>query len=284
MSAQALDGNNATPAPSPVAATASKNTVTGARLIAKHPLAIRWFHWVNFPVLFLMIWSGILILWANPQYPTKDYALPVPNRISLYKWGVAFAFPPSATERYKVLKADEENYPRPEAQRYDIPIGFRLAEGMAWHFALAWAFTLNGIAYALYLAFSGQWRTVLPRKNSFGEAFKVVLADVGLWKKPLPPGKYNHAQRIAYSAVIVMGGLMVLTGLAIYKPAQLSWLANLLGGYQFARTVHFVVTFLFLGFFLVHIAQVARTGWNNFRGMITGYEIEKTKKAEISAP
>jgi hypothetical protein len=31
----------------------------------KHPLAIRWFHWVNFPLLFLMIWSGLMIYWAN---------------------------------------------------------------------------------------------------------------------------------------------------------------------------------------------------------------------------
>ena len=34
----------------------------------KHPLAIRWLHWINFPVLFLMIWSGLLIYWSNPVY------------------------------------------------------------------------------------------------------------------------------------------------------------------------------------------------------------------------
>ena len=38
------------------------------RLEHKHPLAIRWFHWINFPVLFLMIWSGLLIYWANDVY------------------------------------------------------------------------------------------------------------------------------------------------------------------------------------------------------------------------
>ena len=35
------------------------------RLIEKHPLAIRWFHWINFPLIFLMIWSGLLIYWAG---------------------------------------------------------------------------------------------------------------------------------------------------------------------------------------------------------------------------
>jgi PAS domain S-box-containing protein len=35
---------------------------------SKHPLAIRWFHWVNFPLLALMIWSGLWIYWANDVY------------------------------------------------------------------------------------------------------------------------------------------------------------------------------------------------------------------------
>ena len=236
--------------------------VSPVRLIKKHPLAIRWFHWINFPILFLMIWSGILILWANDVYPTEKYALKVPNRISIYQWGIA-----------PVYAGKGDDYPVPAAKRYDINTGFRLSEGMAWHFNLAWIFALNGILYTAYLIYSGQWRFLAPQKNSFVEAFKVVLYDVGLWKRPLPPGKYNHAQRIAYSAVIVMAIVMVITGLAIYKPAQLAWLTIPFGGYQGARTVHFIVTCLLVAFFFVHVAQVARTGWNNFRGMITGKEI-----------
>ena len=38
------------------------------RIEKKHPLAIRWFHWINFPVLMVMIWSGLLIYWANDIY------------------------------------------------------------------------------------------------------------------------------------------------------------------------------------------------------------------------
>lgn len=236
------------------------------RLVRKHPLALRWMHWINFPVLAVMIWSGVLILWAYDSYPTEQYRLRVPNRVSLYAWGVA----PVYSEK------DEESYPVPPEKRYDIPLGFRLAEGMAWHYLFAWFFTLNGIAYVLFLFFSGEWKHIAPRRESFKEAFQVVLHDLRLRKAPLPPGKYNHVQRFAYSGVIVLGALMVLTGLAIYKPAQLTWLTLLFGGYQGARLVHFLVTCLFVLFFLVHIAQVARAGWNNFRGMITGYEIERS--------
>lgn len=38
------------------------------RLQEKHSLAIRWLHWINFPLLALMIWSGALIYWANDVY------------------------------------------------------------------------------------------------------------------------------------------------------------------------------------------------------------------------
>jgi thiosulfate reductase cytochrome b subunit len=236
------------------------------RLVKKHPLAIRWLHWINFPVLLIMMWSGMLILWAYPAYPSQTRALRVPDRVSVYKWGVApvYSDTPNAG-----------SYPVPEAKRYDIPIGFRLAEGMNWHFTFAWIFTLNGVAYVLFLLFSGEWRYLLPRRESFAESFKVVLHDLKLYRKPLPPGKFNHAQRIAYTSVIVMGAGMVVTGLAIYKPTQLSWLVALLGGYQTARLEHFWLTMLLLAFFFVHIAQVAKAGWNNFRAMVTGYEVDR---------
>ena len=239
--------------------------MTSKRLEKKHPLAIRWFHWVNFPVLLVMMWSGVLILWAYDAYPTPRLPLRVPDRISVYRWGVTPVY----------ADKNEDDYPVPAARRSDINLGFRLAEGMNWHFVFAWLFTLNGVAYVLYTWLSGEWRHLLPRRESFREAFQVVLHDLRIRKEPLPPAKFNHAQRIAYTGVVLLGALMVLTGLAIYKPTQLSWLTTLLGGYQAARVEHFVLTCLFALFFLVHIAQVARAGWNNFRAMVTGYEVSR---------
>ena len=107
----------------------------------------------------------------------------------------------------------------------------------------------------------------------FREALQVALHDAG-FKVPLPPqGRYNAAQRITYSAIVLMGGLSLLTGLAIYKPAQLHWLTALLGGYQWARWEHFWLTMGYVGFFVIHIAQVIRAGWPNFRAMVSGYDL-----------
>ena len=214
-------------------------------IVRKHPLAIRWFHWVNFPILACMIWSGLLIYWANSVY-----------KIS---WGdkVLIRFFPKGF--YKSL---------------NIP--FRLAEGMNWHFTIMWLFFINGLLYVLYTILSGQWRYLLPNKRSFKEAWQVLLHDLHIRKHEPPVIKYNAAQRIAYTAIVVMGFGSLLTGLAIYKPVQFGAITWLCGGYGAARAEHFILTIGYVLFFLVHILQVAKTGLNNFQAMITGFEILKT--------
>ncbi len=154
----------------------------------------------------------------------------------------------------------------------------RLAEGMALHFLIMWLFLLNGILYVAYTILSGEWRYLVPRsKTTFRDAWQVMLYDVGMGKRLPPQEKYNAAQQVSYSAIVLMGALSVVSGLAIYKPAQLGWLTMLFGGYAGARLVHFVLTIGYLLFFVVHIAQVVRAGWNNFRGMIIGYELVEDK-------
>jgi thiosulfate reductase cytochrome b subunit len=105
-----------------------------------------------------------------------------------------------------------------------------------------------------------------------------------LSKTEPPPRKFNGAQQIAYTTVILMGVGSLVTGLAIYKPVQLALLTALLGGYQWARWEHFWLTVGYVLFFVIHIVQVARAGWNNFRAMVTGYEIVTVSTSEGPDP
>lgn len=213
-------------------------------VVKKHPLAIRWFHWLNFPILLCMIWSGLLIYWANPEY-----------RIKLGQKEIFHFFPQGF---YKAL---------------NVP--FHLAEGMNWHFTFMWLFFINGLLYITFTIVSGQWRFLLPNKRSFGEAWQVVLHDLHIKRSAPEFLKYNAAQRIAYTAVVVMGIGSLITGLAIYKPVQAGFFTAICGGYQAARLEHFILTWGYVLFFLVHIAQVIKTGWNNFQAMVTGVEVIK---------
>lgn len=213
------------------------------RLIRKHPPAIRWFHWINFPLLAVMIWSGALIYWAN----------------AVYRIGIG---------RFTLLKM---NLPQPVWK--SLHVSYRLAEGMALHFFFMWLFAVNGIAYVVYTIVSGEWRLLVPDRRSLREAWQVVLHDLHLRKEAPPQKKYNAAQKISYTLIIVMGFFSLLTGLAIYKPVQVNWLAALVGGYAMARFFHFWLTVGYVLFFVVHIAQVVKAGWNNFRAMIIGTEV-----------
>jgi len=212
------------------------------KLEHKHPRAIRWFHWINVPVLAVMIWSGLLIYWANDVY-----------RIGFRGVTLVQFFPDWF---YAAL-----NVPH------------RLAEGMAWHFAVMWLFAINGLLYVTYTFASGEWRYLVPNRHSFREAIQVVLHDLHLSDVEPPRRKFNAAQQIAYTSVILMGAGSLATGLAIYKPVQFSWVTTLLGGYEMARFEHFWLTIGYVLFFLIHITQVVRAGWNNFRAMVTGYEV-----------
>jgi thiosulfate reductase cytochrome b subunit len=91
---------------------------------------------------------------------------------------------------------------------------------------------------------------------------------------PPTRGKYNAAQKIAYFFVLLMSAGSILTGLAIYKPVQLHALTLLLGGYEAARLEHFILMLGLVLFFAVHVIQVLRAGWNTLRAMVAGYEIE----------
>jgi thiosulfate reductase cytochrome b subunit len=217
----------------------------------KHSLATRWMHWINFPLLFLMIYSGILIYWADSQHEGL-------NAHHVYRIGIG--------DRTLL-----QFFPR---WFYNsLHLKFQLAQGLAYHFFFMWFFALNGVAYVLYTFLSGEWRNLVPTRHSFVGAFRVVLHDLGLSKRPLPRQKFNDAQRIAYTGVVLMGMGSLLTGLAIYKPTQLHIITALLGGYEMARWFHFWLTLSYVGFFLMHVAQVIHAGWNNFRAMIIGYQI-----------
>jgi thiosulfate reductase cytochrome b subunit len=218
----------------------------GIKIIYKHKIATRWMHWINFPVLTIMIWSGMLIYWANDVYNVKVGG--------------------------KVLV---RFFPEWVYQKLQIP--YRLSEGMAFHFVFMWLFIINGLLYVIYTFVSGEWRYLLPNRRSFKEAWQVLLHDLHIRKTAPPQTKYNAAQRVAYTMIIIMGFGSVITGLAIYKPVQVQWLTNICGGYEAARIEHFILTVGYVLFFVIHIIQVILAGWNNFRAMIAGFEVIKEK-------
>lgn len=205
-----------------------------------HPLATRLLHWFHFPILMVMIWSGLRIYWSF------DFTRVVGE------FGDNNLIP---NDFYETLNLDR-----------------KLARGLAFHFSFGWLFVATGVAYVLYLIWSKEWRHIVPRVSDLRNFGGTLLHDLGLRKEAPPHGQYNVIQQLAYSFILVVGAVIVLTGFAIFKPTQLWWLTAAFGGYEMARGIHFVMTALLCGFFLLHIVQVARSGFGNFWSMVSGYK------------
>jgi thiosulfate reductase cytochrome b subunit len=211
--------------------------------IERHRRGNRWMHWINFPLLTIMIWSGLRIYWADLRDPFG---------VGIGGWHWFDLFPDWVNDRLGLER--------------------KLARGMAFHFTFGWLFVLNGLAFALYVARTGGWKNFIPTRFDLGQIPAVLKHEIGRGDAP-PQGKYNGVQQLVYGTVLLMGGLAVLSGFAIYKPTQLAPLTSAFGGYESARFVHFWITIGFIVFFVVHLLQVARAGFKVFWSMFTGYEL-----------
>jgi thiosulfate reductase cytochrome b subunit len=150
----------------------------------------------------------------------------------------------------------------------ELTLGGWLAGALQWHFAGMWLLALNGLVYVAYGILSGHFRRKLlplsPRAvlADMRDALRGRLAHADL-------SVYNAAQRAAYLALIVLLVLLVASGLAIWKPVQLYWLAALMGDYEGARYVHFFAMAGMALIVFVHVVMVILVP-RTFPTMFTG--------------
>jgi len=137
-----------------------------------------------------------------------------------------------------------------------LTLGGWLGGALQWHFAAMWLLVANGAIYLVYGLLSGHFR-----RKFWPIAPGAVIADVlAAFRGRLAHedlSVYNAAQRAAYATLILSIIVLVLSGLAVWKPVQLQSLAGLLGGYEGARLVHFIAMALTVFIVVVHIAMVA---------------------------
>ncbi len=134
-----------------------------------------------------------------------------------------------------------------------ITLGGWLAGALLWHFAAMWLLMVNGLVYLVLGFATGRFRKKLLPISAGGVISDAKAAFAGkLSHDDLT--RYNYVQKLLYAGIIVVGILIVLSGLSIWKPVQLQWLTALFGGYDVARYVHFVCMSAICAFLIVHIA------------------------------
>jgi thiosulfate reductase cytochrome b subunit len=121
-------------------------------------------------------------------------------------------------------------------------LGGWLAGGRDWHFAIMWIYSLNLLWYGIYIALTRRWQRRF-----------VNSGDIEVLQKGTNPKRRNYAwHRLVYTVIIPILILAILSGLAMYKPAQLHWLSGLFVNWQVLRTIHFITVPVVVVFTLIH--------------------------------
>lgn len=197
--------------------------MTRSRLVRIHALPVRLTHWLTALAIFIMIGSGWRIYDWDPIFD--------------WLW-FPFAYTLGGDAKLSQAVHNEEG----------------LAGALQWHFAGMWLLSASFLIYALYGLASGHFRRgflpITPR---------AVLGDLraalaGHLAHRL--GERNAVQKLLYIGVTVLILVMLLSGLAIWKPVQLYPLTWLFGGYPVARVIHFFGMAAIVGFVVVHVALV----------------------------
>ena len=96
-------------------------------------LAIRWMHWINFPVLFTMMWSGLLISTGTTRFRRAIMRMRCTGWV-IGHWTLFRFFP--AWVLYEPGSGMS---------------GYKVTQALGYHFFFMWIFAINGILYAAYL-------------------------------------------------------------------------------------------------------------------------------------
>jgi thiosulfate reductase cytochrome b subunit len=149
-----------------------------------------------------------------------------------------------------------------------LTIGGWLGGALLWHFAAMWLLMVNGLVYLVLGFVTGRFRKKLLPITAQGVVADTRAALTGkLSHADLTT--YNYVQKLLYAGIIVVGILIVLSGLSIWKPVQLQYLTALFGGYDIARYVHFICMAAIVAFLIVHVA-LALLVPKSLRAMIIG--------------
>ncbi|MGB8521062.1 MAG: cytochrome b/b6 domain-containing protein [Candidatus Tumulicola sp.] len=252
------------------------------RVIYRYALAIRLSHWLWAIAFAVLVSSGLQIFNASPNLDASDKSDPARRVLSIgapaQGVGTTTFFGRTFVTTGWLGWTDDgmgSRGPRAFPGWLTIPGYQDLAGGRRWHLFFAWIAALCWLAWLIVASVRGNLRDMILRPSDLPKLWPMQAYYFKLRKEPPPHGTYNPLQKAAYTCVLfVIAPFVVLTGLALSPgiDAIANPLTVLLGGRQFARLWHFAGMLALLGFFAVHLFQVATQGIvNQMRSMITGW-------------
>ena len=257
-------------------------------LYYRHTLAVRLMHWINVIALTVLFMSGLQIFNAYPElhFGKSSYT----GRPPVLEIGAQQAADGTLTGVTRVFGAqfdttgvlgvaragDGRLVPSTFPPWMMLPGSQWLSMARSWHFFFAWVFVVNGLLFVLYsMASRHLARDLAPTRDEL-KGLGASIRDHLRFRHPTGEAskRYNVLQKLAYLVVIfVLLPLVILMGFGMspwLNSLAAGWV-DVVGGRQSARSIHFIVAWLLVGFVAIHVFEVIITGlWNNLRSMITG--------------
>lgn len=255
-------------------------------LVKRHRLSTRIWHWTNAVALLILFMSGLMIFNAYPRLhwgyfgSSHDPAwleIGGDDRRGFVKIGAVEIDTTGVLGQWRNSHGELRNHAFP--YWVTIPSRFSLSVARNWHLAMAWVLSLSLAAFMIRALFNGHIANDLHIKR-FEWSPRHIWHDIKdharlRFATDEAALKYNILQKLSYIGVIfILIPLMIFTGLCMSPGmnAALPWLVDLFGGRPSARSIHFICTFLLLGFFVVHMAMVLLAGpFNEVRSIVTGW-------------
>jgi thiosulfate reductase cytochrome b subunit len=202
---------------------------------------------------------------AAVDHPAQTTKAIQPTWVRIMHWVNAVAVLLMITSGWQVYNASPLfGFSFPKA----ITLGGWLAGALLWHFAAMWLLMVNGLLYLAFGLATGRFRRkLLPITPSGVIADTRAALTLKLSHDDLT--RYNQVQKLLYAGIILVGIVIVLSGLSIWKPVQLQYLTAFFGGYDVARYVHFFCMAAIVGFLVIHVA-LALLVPKSLRAMIIG--------------
>lgn len=265
------------------------NSKPGTVLTYRHPAVVRLTHWIGAICILLLLPSGLQIFNAHPALyfgRASDFAHPIASIGDSRQSGHEVGFVEIDGHRFDTtgfLGASGPSDQDPQAfpAWATLPSDQDLATGRRWHFFFAWLLVADGLIYLLYSLVTGHlWSGLAPSARQLRRIGRSIRNHLLL---RFPRGEeakhYDVLQKLSYLIILlIVVPLLILTGLTMSPglDSAFPFLANLLGGRQTARTIHFICAFALVAFVIVHVVMVLVSGvWNNMRSMITGWYVIK---------
>ncbi len=256
------------------------------RLIYRHKLATRIWHWINAVTIIVLLMSGLMIFNAHPRLYWGSYGansdpawlqIAADDRGGYLKIGERRLDTDGVLGRWEAEDGSTRTNAFPSWAT--IPSNYNLALARRWHLAFSLLF---GFALLIFLVASlinrhvqkdlTLKRSELTARHIWHDAKEHLKLK---FHNAEDPGAFNILQKLSYIGVIFVAiPLAIFTGLAMSPAMDVAWpwLLDVFGGRQSARSIHFIVASLLLAFIVLHLALVLLSGpINGLRGMITGW-------------